>query len=236
MVTDQYYLQILLHIGPDFQLTPDMWAIVKKMVVLGCGLYKVTKCRMHLVDWQTCRLRDSWTWRKGKSCVTIRTRSVGLETRCPHDGRSYCPAHCVNWMLHYLFFSVALHEETKNKLWKYYHLNDKTHTRYMNSKTAILQKANLIPSIWTIKVPTFLKKIQRDDTLYSTLLFPVSRSICFGRNRRPSSGARLNCIHSIWGSDSSTTTAGHTPFVNPRCCEYSLIELLMMGVGYARNM
>jgi hypothetical protein len=36
--------------------------------------------------------------------------------------------------------------------------------------------------------------------------------------------------------NSSTTTAGHTPFVNPRCCEYSLIELLMMGVGYARNM
>jgi len=24
MVTDQYYLQILLHIEPDFQLTPDM--------------------------------------------------------------------------------------------------------------------------------------------------------------------------------------------------------------------
>jgi hypothetical protein len=23
---------------------------------------------------------------------------------------------------------------------------------------------------------------------------------------------------------------------NTRCCEYSLIELLMMGVGYARNM
>jgi hypothetical protein len=28
----------------------------------------------------------------------------------------------------------------------------------------------------------------------------------------------------------------HRPFVNPRCCEYSLIELLMMGMGYARNM
>jgi hypothetical protein len=36
-------------------------------------------------------------------------------------------------------------------------------------------------------------------------------------------------------SDSSTTTAGHTPFVNARCCEYSLIELPMVGVGYARN-
>jgi hypothetical protein len=33
-----------------------------------------------------------------------------------------------------------------------------------------------------------------------------------------------------------TTTAGHTLFINTRCCEYSLIELLMMGVGYARNM
>jgi len=55
VVTDQYYFQILLHIGPDFQLTPDMWAIVKKMVVNVCGLYRVTRCRMHLVDWQTCR-------------------------------------------------------------------------------------------------------------------------------------------------------------------------------------
>jgi hypothetical protein len=39
-----------------------------------------------------------------------------------------------------------------------------------------------------------------------------------------------------FGLDSYTTTAGHTPFVNPRCCEYSLIELLMKGVGFARNM
>jgi hypothetical protein len=37
-------------------------------------------------------------------------------------------------------------------------------------------------------------------------------------------------------SDSSMMTAGHTPFVNLRCFEYSLIELLMMGVGYAQNM
>jgi hypothetical protein len=37
-----------------------------------------------------------------------------------------------------------------------------------------------------------LKKFQRDDTLYNTLLFPVSRSTCFGRNPRPSSGAQLN--------------------------------------------
>jgi hypothetical protein len=48
---------------------------------------------------------------------------------------------------------------------------------------------------WTI----ILKKFQRDDTLYSTLWFPGSRSTCFGRNPRPSSGAQLNCIHSIWG-------------------------------------
>jgi hypothetical protein len=60
---------------------------------------------------------------------------------------------------------------------------------------------------------SILKKF-RDDTLYSTLLFPVSRSTCFGRNPRPSSGAHLNSIHSIW-DDSSTTTAGHTPSVNP---------------------
>jgi hypothetical protein len=43
---------------------------------------------------------------------------------------------------------------------------------------------------------TILKKFQRDDTLYSILLFPVSRS--------------------------STTTAGQT-LLNTRCCEYSLI-------------
>jgi hypothetical protein len=89
-----------------------------------------------------------------------------------------------------------------------------------------------------IRLLSILKKSQRDDTLYSILLFPVSRSTCFGLNPRPSSGARLNCIHSIWSwtvsSDSSTTTARHTLF-NTRCCEYSLIELLMMGVGYARN-
>jgi hypothetical protein len=42
-----------------------------------------------------------------------------------------------------------------------------------------------------------LKKFQRDDTLYSTLLFPVSRSTCFGRNPRPSPGTRVNCIHSM---------------------------------------
>jgi hypothetical protein len=75
-----------------------------------------------------------------------------------------------------------------------------------------------------VRRESILRKSQRDDTLYSNLLFPVSRSTCFGRNPRPSSGARLNCNHSICvdSSDSSTTTAGHTPFVNPRCCEYSL--------------
>jgi hypothetical protein len=46
---------------------------------------------------------------------------------------------------------------------------------------------------------SILKKFQRDYTLYSILLFPISRSTCFGRNPGPSSGARLNCIHSIWG-------------------------------------
>jgi hypothetical protein len=68
-------------------------------------------------------------------------------------------------------------------------------------------------------------------TLYSTLLFPVSRATCFGRNPRPSSGAQTvftasgidrRCVSSRRRSDSSTTTAGHTPFVNSRCCEYSL--------------
>jgi hypothetical protein len=44
----------------------------------------------------------------------------------------------------------------------------------------------------------FILKNFRDDTLYSALLFPVSRSTCFRRNPRPSSGAQLNCIHSIW--------------------------------------
>jgi hypothetical protein len=37
-------------------------------------------------------------------------------------------------------------------------------------------------------------------------------------------------------NDSSTTTAGHTPFVNTRCCKYSLIEFLMMGDCFTRNM
>jgi hypothetical protein len=36
-------------------------------------------------------------------------------------------------------------------------------------------------------------------TLYSTLLFPVSRSTCFGHIPCPSSGAQFNCTHSIWG-------------------------------------
>jgi hypothetical protein len=62
-----------------------------------------------------------------------------------------------------------------------------------------------------------LKNFQRDDALYSTLLFPVSRSTCFGPNPRPSSGAQFKQYsqHLGWQTDSSTTTAGHTPFVNP---------------------
>jgi hypothetical protein len=42
---------------------------------------------------------------------------------------------------------------------------------------------------------SILKNLQRDDTLYSILLFPVSRSTCFGRGLV---------------DESSTTTAGHT--------------------------
>jgi hypothetical protein len=37
-------------------------------------------------------------------------------------------------------------------------------------------------------------------------------------------------------SDSSTKTAGPTLSVNTRCCKYSLIELLMMGECFTRNM
>jgi hypothetical protein len=36
-------------------------------------------------------------------------------------------------------------------------------------------------------------------------------------------------------SDSSTTTDGHTLFINTRCCKYSLIELLMMGDCFTQN-
>jgi hypothetical protein len=59
----------------------------------------------------------------------------------------------------------------------------------------------------------FQKKSNKVTLLYSILLIAVSRSTCFGRNSHPSSGARLNCIYSMC-SDSSTTTAGHTLFIN----------------------
>jgi hypothetical protein len=42
------------------------------------------------------------------------------------------------------------------------------------------------------------KNSNKMTLLYSNLLIPVSRSTCFGRNSHPSSGARLNCIYSIW--------------------------------------
>jgi hypothetical protein len=42
---------------------------------------------------------------------------------------------------------------------------------------------------YSVRHESILKTF-RDDTLYTTLLFPVSRSTCLGRNPRPSSGAR----------------------------------------------
>jgi hypothetical protein len=80
---------------------------------------------------------------------------------------------------------------------------------------------------------SILKKFQQDDTLYSTLLFLVSRFTYFGRNARPSSGARLNCIHSICGWQ--TVCVQPSSWMSQEFW-YSLIELLMMGVCYARNM
>jgi hypothetical protein len=41
------------------------------------------------------------------------------------------------------------------------------------------------------------KKFQRDDTLYSTLLFPVGRSTCFGHIPCPSSGAQLTVLTAV---------------------------------------
>jgi hypothetical protein len=38
----------------------------------------------------------------------------------------------------------------------------------------------------SVRRESILEKFQRDDTLYSNLLFPVSCSTCFGRNPRPS--------------------------------------------------
>jgi hypothetical protein len=77
-----------------------------------------------------------------------------------------------------------------------------------------------------------LKKFQQDDTLYSTLLFPVSRCTCFGRNPRPSSGTQFKlysqhlgwqpvCVQpsSFWLIHDDGWT--HT-VCQPRCCEYSL--------------
>jgi hypothetical protein len=52
----------------------------------------------------------------------------------------------------------------------------------------------IIPCI----VNQFPKNSNKMTLLYSILLIPVSRSICFGRNSHPSSGARFNCIYSIW--------------------------------------
>jgi hypothetical protein len=37
-------------------------------------------------------------------------------------------------------------------------------------------------------------------------------------------------------SDSPTTTEGHRLFATTRCCNYSLLELLMMGECFTRNM
>jgi hypothetical protein len=47
-------------------------------------------------------------------------------------------------------------------------------------------------------VNQFQKSSNKMTHLYSILLFPASRSTCFGWNIHPSSGARLNCIYSIW--------------------------------------
>jgi hypothetical protein len=44
---------------------------------------------------------------------------------------------------------------------------------------------------YSVHRESILKKFHLDDTLYSTLLFPVSRSTCFGRIPRPSSGAQF---------------------------------------------
>jgi hypothetical protein len=68
----------------------------------------------------------------------------------------------------------------------------------------------IIPCI----VNQFQKNSNKMALLYSILLIPVSPSTC---------------------SDSSTMTAGHTLFINTRCCKYSLIELLMMGDCATRN-
>jgi hypothetical protein len=38
------------------------------------------------------------------------------------------------------------------------------------------------------------KKFQRDDTFYSTSLFPVGRCTCFGHIPCPSSGAQLTVL------------------------------------------
>jgi hypothetical protein len=86
----------------------------------------------------------------------------------------------------------------------------------------------------------FLKSSNKMTLLYS-ILFPASYCTCFGRNIHPSSGTRLACIYSIWCwqkvcdlPSSSTTTAGHT--LSTPDAVNSLIEFLMMGECFARNM
>jgi hypothetical protein len=64
---------------------------------------------------------------------------------------------------------------------------------------------------------SILKKFKRDDTLVQYFIISCKSLYMF----------QICLFH----DDGWTHTVCH-----PRCCEYSLIELLMMVVGYARNM
>jgi hypothetical protein len=61
------------------------------------------------------------------------------------------------------------------------------------------------------------KKFQRDDTLYSTLLFPVSRSTCFGHIPCPSSGAQLTVL-TVSGVDKQCVSSRRRGWVRTEKC------------------
>jgi hypothetical protein len=86
------------------------------------------------------------------------------------------------------------------------------------------------------------KKFQQDDTLVQYFIISCKSLYMFRVRNSPiiRSSIKLYLQHLVltnWMSrNSSTTTAGHTLFVNTRCCKYNLIERLMMGEFLTRNM
>jgi hypothetical protein len=91
-----------------------------------------------------------------------------------------------------------------------------------------------------------ISKNSNKMTLYSTLLFPVSRSTCFGHVPCPSSGAHLTvltasevdkqCVSRRRRGRLTPDAAWTHTVCLPQMLYVRLTDLLMRGMGYARNM